>query len=85
MIPESPPRTAKLTRLDWRAVVLGSKAAGDNHTLTHVAWHLLLCPAPSRLDSHCAEGQRLLKAQGDPDGHCLVDGICPRCADNADL
>jgi hypothetical protein len=28
---------------------------------------------------HCPEGRRLLSTGDDPDGHCLLDGVCPRC------
>jgi hypothetical protein len=62
-------------RMFWRAVVV----AGDRDT-AQTAWHLAACTAPFEPSAHCPEGQRLLEQNGDPDGHCLVDNDCQRCA-----
>jgi len=43
-------------------------------------WHLVACADPTRLDAHCPVGLELLSSGVDPEGHCLVDGECPRCA-----
>jgi hypothetical protein len=61
-------------RLPWRAVV--HPRDGDTFQTT---WHLAGCAGPMEAAAHCAEGQRLLEAFGDPDGHCLTDGTCARC------
>jgi hypothetical protein len=45
-----------------------------------LAWHLAECKNTADAAAHCAEGQRLIAAGSDPDGHCLVEGRCPRCA-----
>ena len=45
-----------------------------------MAWHLVECADPVLAAAHCSEGNLLLAAGADPDGHCLVDGACPRCA-----
>lgn len=66
-------------RLYWRAVVKGDRKLGDGHLDAGLAWHLAHCVELSGADGHCPEGQRLLKAQGNPDGHCLNDGVCLRC------
>ena len=68
------------SRLYWRAVVNGNRKSGDGRIDAGVAWHLADCPAPSSAESHCPEGQILLGTQGNPDGHCLIDGVCQRCA-----
>ena len=62
------------TTLAWRAVVHVS----DPDTV-RTAWHLAACQGTGEPAAHCPEGQRLIEAAGEPDGHCLVDGRCPRC------
>ena len=62
--------------LRWRAVV----HAAEKETV-HTSWHLTACSAPMDPHAHCAQGQRLIETQLDPDGHCLVDGCCGRCND----
>jgi len=37
------------------------------------------CSDPAQLERHSANGRRLLADWADPDGHCLIDGACPRC------
>jgi hypothetical protein len=66
LAPPTPGQPGK--RLAWRAVV---HMSGDSSCQT--AWHVAGCAG------HCAEGERLLAANGDPDGHCLVEGACARC------
>lgn len=65
-------------RLYWRAVVNGNRRPGDGQIDGGVAWHLAGCAAPASAASHCPEGQLLLSSTRDPDGHCLIDGVCPR-------
>jgi hypothetical protein len=66
--------------LHWR-VIVGTAGVGDpSRTSRPLAWHLTECADPSGGSSHCAQGQQMLNAGGDPDGHCLIDGECPRCA-----
>jgi len=45
-----------------------------------MAWHLVECANPLLGAAHCEQGRLLLAAGSDPDGHCLVDDACPRCA-----
>ena len=47
------------------------------------AWHLAGCTAPHQAEAHCPEGQRLIESVGEPDGHCLLDGRCARCEEQA--
>ena len=61
-------------RLPWRAVV----HMRDRDTLT-TTWHMAGCADPLAAAAHCPEGQKLLEKLADPDGHCLIEGICPRC------
>ena len=62
-------------RLSWRAFV-----HIDNQNTVHTTWHLVGCADPGQPAAHCPEGQRLLESGGDLEGHCLIDGQCPRCA-----
>ena len=62
-------------RLLWRAVI----HSVDRETV-QTTWHLAACQAPFQPAAHCPDGQRLLETIGDPDGHCLIDGQCGRCA-----
>jgi hypothetical protein len=68
-------------RIRWRVVVrTGATGKMDpSRPSRPLAWHLASCTASEDPDVHCPEGRRLLAAGDDPDGHCLVDGICPRC------
>jgi hypothetical protein len=63
-------------RLQWRAVVHAPAKDG-----VQTSWHLTECGAPLEPQAHCAERQRLMEAQQDPDGHCLVNSRCARCGD----
>ena len=67
-------------RLHWRAIVRTRGALESSRTSHSLVWHLVECAEPTRLDAHCAVGVDLLTSGADPDGHCLVDGACPRCA-----
>ena len=71
----APPPSDGGERLPWRAVV--HPGQGD---AVQTSWHLAGCAAPLEAGAHCPEGQRLFESLGEPDGHCLVDGICVRCA-----
>ena len=44
-----------------------------------LAWHLASCTDSELPEAHCPEGRRLIATGDDPDGHCLLDGVCPRC------
>jgi hypothetical protein len=44
-----------------------------------MSWHMVECTEPGAAEAHCPEGQLLLNAGPDPDGHCLVNGVCLRC------
>jgi hypothetical protein len=70
------------TRLRWRVVVRsnGKGKLDPSRPSRPLSWHLATCAAPERLEVHCAEGRRLIAAADDPEGHCLLDGVCPRDA-----
>jgi hypothetical protein len=42
---------------------------------------MVACRAPLDPEQHCQQGRNLMESVGDPDGHCLIDGSCPRCAE----
>ena len=67
-------------RLHWRAHVKTMGVLETSRTSHGLAWHLVECADPARFESHCPVGMDRLGTGADPDGHCLVDGICPRCA-----
>jgi len=67
-------------RLRWRVIVPTMTRPDQAGSARPLAWHLTDCAAPHRAGAHCAEGRRLLAAAADPDGHCLIDAACPRCA-----
>jgi hypothetical protein len=75
------PLPPALPRLRWRVVVrTGAKGKIDpSRPSRPLAWHLTTCTESELLDAHCAEGRRLIASGDDPDGHCLLDGVCPRC------
>jgi len=68
-------------RLRWRVVVrTGAKGKIDpSRPSRPLAWHLASCTDAESPAAHCAEGRRLIEIGDDPDGHCLLDGVCPRC------
>jgi regulator of protease activity HflC (stomatin/prohibitin superfamily) len=78
--PRMPPRTPSETpRLRWRVVVRTEGKLDPSRPSRPLAWHLVTCSDSERPEFHCAEGRRRLAAGDDPDGHCLLDGGCPRC------
>jgi len=68
-------------RLRWRAVIHPGQKLDPARGLQPVAWHLADCDDPARSEAHCDVGRHLLATDGNPDGHCLVGGACPRCPD----
>jgi hypothetical protein len=68
-------------RLLWRVVVRtgGQGKMDPSRPSRPLAWHLASCTDSESLEAHCPEGRRLIAAGDDPDGHCLLDGGCPRC------
>ena len=66
-------------RLRWRVVVRTAGKLDPSRPSRPLAWHLVTCSDSEQPEFHCAEGRRLLAAGDDPDGHCLLDGVCPRC------
>src|SRR6266581_9196000 len=68
-------------RLRWRVVVRtgGKDKLDPSRPSRPLAWHLVSCTENELPEAHCAEGRRLLATGDDPDGHCLLDGVCPRC------
>ncbi len=67
-------------RLRWRVVVrTGEKGKIDPSKPSRpLAWHLVTCADNELPAAHCPEGRRLIDSDDDPDGHCLLDGECPR-------
>lgn len=78
----APSKAAALTRLRWKVVVRGgAKGKLDPaQPARPLSWHLATCADPELIEAHCAEGRRLLIVGDDPEGHCLLDGVCPRDA-----
>jgi hypothetical protein len=66
-------------RLRWRVIVHTPGLLDPSRGTRQLAWHLMECSDPALAEGHCAIGRRLLDAGADPDGHCLIDGTCPRC------
>jgi hypothetical protein len=68
-------------RLRWRVVVRAGTAGklDPSRPSRPLAWHLVTCTDSESPEAHCAEGRRLIASGDDPDGHCLLDGVCPRC------
>ena len=80
--PRMPAGAASATpRLRWRVIVrTGSTGKLDQSGGSRpLAWHLATCADVEGPAAHCHEGTRLLLGGEDPDGHCLLDGACPRC------
>jgi hypothetical protein len=68
------------TRLRWRVVVRTEGRLDPSRPSRPLAWHLATCSDPMVADAHCGEGRRLLAVgASDPEGHCLLDGECPKC------
>ena len=76
-------RAQPAARLRWRVVVRTEGHLDPARATRPLAWHLAGCAEPPA-EVHCPEGRRLLTSGGDPEGHCLVDGACPRCIDAPD-
>jgi len=66
-------------RLRWRVLVRIGDRLDPSRPSRPLSWHLVTCGDNALTAAHCEEGQRLLTVGGDPDGHCLLDGLCPRC------
>jgi hypothetical protein len=67
-------------RLQWRVIVRPQSAKDPLKSVSPLSWHLSHCQAPRDADAHCVDGRLRLELSGDPDGHCLLDESCPRCA-----
>ena len=76
----APAQASTTPRLQWRVVVNSTAKKGVQGSMGHLAWHMSACTSPDQVDSHCAVGQESLAALGNPEGHCMVDGVCLRCA-----
>jgi hypothetical protein len=66
--------------LRWRAIVRVGQKLDASRGHQPLAWHLVDCVETARADAHCDVGRLLMATDGNPDGHCLVDATCPRCA-----
>jgi hypothetical protein len=68
-------------RLRWRVLV--GPAALPRSTPSRpsrpLSWDLLTCSDAARVAAHGEEDRRLIATTDDPNGHCLLDGVCPRC------
>jgi hypothetical protein len=73
--------SAMQPRLRWRVIVPTAGRPDQARGVGPLAWHLAGCADPKSTRAHCAIGQRRLLAAADPDGHCLIDAACLRCAD----
>ena len=67
-------------RLRWRAVIHAGQKVDPARGQQPVAWHLADCDDPGRSEAHCDIGRRLMATDSNPDGHCRVAGVCPRCS-----
>jgi hypothetical protein len=76
IVKDGPPKS---TRLLWR-VVVGTAGLDPSRPSRPLSWHLASCANPVSPEAHCAEGRRMITTMADPDGHCLLNGECPRCA-----
>ena len=77
---EEPRKAPAAPRMYWRVVVSTGKDQEKGRIAQRMSWHLQSCADPSSSGAHCEEGQRLMAIGESPDGHCLLDGICPRCS-----
>jgi hypothetical protein len=66
-------------RFRWRAVIRAGQPIDTTRGTLPVAWHLADCSAPASAEAHCEVGKHLIAVDGNPDGHCLVGDVCPRC------
>jgi hypothetical protein len=76
-----PPLPPLPPRILWRVVVRtgGAGKMDPSRPSRPLAWHLATCTDTDSLEAHCPEGRRLIEVGDDPDGHCLLNGVCPRC------
>jgi hypothetical protein len=70
-------------RLRWRVLVRTDGRLDPSRPSRPLAWHLATCVDVTAQDKHCPEGHRLLDEGADPDGHCMLEDICPRCVEIA--
>ena len=70
-------------RLRWRVLVRTDGRLDPSRPSRPLAWHLATCTDVTARDAHCAEGQRVLDEGADPDGHCMLEDVCPRCVEIA--
>jgi hypothetical protein len=70
-------------RVFWKAIVRTGGMFAASRERDRVEWHLAACDAPAGEGRHCSEGQQLIAASGQPDGHCVIDGRCGRCGEKA--
>jgi hypothetical protein len=73
------PTPSTAPRLRWRVVIHAGEKIDPSRGQQSLAWHLAECGDPSSSEAHCDIGRRLIATDGNPDGHCLIGGICPRC------
>jgi len=73
------PSTRTAPRLRWRVVIHAGEKVDPSRGQQSLAWHLAECANPASVEAHCEVGQKLMAADGNPDGHCLLGGVCPRC------
>jgi hypothetical protein len=66
-------------RLRWRVVIHAGEKIDASRGQQPLAWHLAECANPASPEAHCDIGRRLIATDGNPDGHCLIGGTCPRC------
>jgi len=66
-------------RFRWRAVIRSRGKLDPSVGGSSVAWHLAECTTPGDIEAHCEIGRHLIALDGNPDGHCQVGGVCPRC------
>lgn len=71
--------TAAAARLRWRVILRTEGKLDPSRPSRPLAWHLVTCRDPQPTEAHCTEGRRLVTTVGDPEGHCLLDGLCLRC------
>ncbi len=72
-------QTSAGERLRWRVIVQTDGRLDPSRAARPLAWHLMECADAALADGHCPTGRRLMAEGADPDGHCLIDGTCPRC------
>jgi hypothetical protein len=76
---QGPTPSTTAPRLRWRVVIHAGEKIDPSRGQQSLAWHLAECSSPASLEAHCDVGRRLIAADGNPDGHCLIGGVCPRC------